>query len=178
MGVVTAGDGSMDLGGKPLPPEGEFKYIFNGVAEMCGNDGQSLRIEAVYSLDPDNTKEVSCFCYLGAEKGLKSLMSIIVDSGVYKKLMAKNSNLPDPKQGWDEDLVLKQPDFIKQLGVDLIGCEIMFTTKNEEYEYEDKKGVKRTGSNARVKFVRACDGSSATGASVEDEPDTPAGAWG
>lgn len=145
--------------GKPQPPEGENKYVFNGVTKLCGKGNETLRIEAEYTIDPDGTKPVSCFCFLGADKGLESLMSIIIDSGVYKKLMAKDKSLPDPEvDGWDDEQVLKKPEFIEQLGIELVGCPIYLTTKHEPNEWENEKGDKIKGVNSRVLSIRPFDG--------------------
>lgn len=156
---IKKGDGTMDSGGKPQPPEGENKYVFNGVVKLCGKNNETLRIEAEYAIDPDGTKPISCFCFLGADKGLESLMSIIIDSGVYKKLMAKDKSLPDPAiDGWDDEQVLKRPEFIEQLGIELIGCPIYLTTKHEPNEWKNEKDETIMGKNSRVLSVRAFDG--------------------
>ncbi len=165
MTVVKKGDGNLDSGGKPLPPEGEFKYIFNGVAVLCGKGMETLRIEAEYPLDTEGTKPVSCFCFLGNEKGLESLMSIISDTKVYEKLMAKNKSLPPVEDGWDDEEVLKDPKFIEQLGIELVGCTALLTTKHEPNEWEDEKGNKRVGKNSKVVSIRPCVEGGAGGAS-------------
>ena len=151
-------DGVIGSTGKPNPPEGENHYVFTGVAKLCGETKETVQIEAEYALDPEGTKSVMCFCYLGNEKGLESLMTIIVETGVYKKLMAKDKSLPDPSEGWDDDDVLKNMDFLEQLGIELVGCEAYITTKDEPNEYENKKGITVKSTNARVISIRKYDG--------------------
>lgn len=163
----------MDSGGKPLAPEGEQKYVFNGVAVLCGKSNETLRIEAEYAIDPEGTKPASCFCFLGADKGLEGLMSIIVDSGVYKKLMAKDKSLPDPEvNGWDDEQVLKNPKFIEQLGIELVGCPIYLTTRHEDNEWENDKGDKIKGKNSRVISIRAYDSKGEPANVVPNETNT------
>lgn len=153
-----AEDGVIGVETKPCPPENEQHYEFDGVCKLCGDSKETVQIGLQYVLDPEGTKDVFAFCYLGNEKGLESLMTIIVESGVYKKLMAKDKSLPDPKEGWDDDSVLKNPEFIEQLGIELKGCEAYVTTKHEENEYENKKGIKVKGKNSRVISMRKYDG--------------------
>lgn len=153
-----AEDGVVGSSQIPNPPEGENHYVFTGVCKLCGDTKETVQMEAEYALDPEGTKSTMMFSYLGNERGLESLMTIIVASGVYKKLMAKDKSLPDPKEGWDDDDVLKNPEFIEQLGIELKDCEIYLTTAHEENEYKDKKGIDRKGINNKVISVREYDG--------------------
>ncbi len=161
MAKVKKGDGSIGFGGKPLPPEGEQKYIFNGVAELCGKTNQMLRIEAEYAIDPDGTQPVTCLCWLADEKGLQSLMSIIVESKVYKKLMAKDKSLPNPEpDGWDDEQILLTPEFIEQLGIELVGCSAFITIEHFDNEWKDEEGNDRKSRKSRVVNIREYDGKS------------------
>ncbi len=170
-------DGEVGGGGKNNPPEGENHYVFNGVCKLCGDSKESVQIGTEYALDPEGVKPVYCFCYLGNEKGLESLMTIIVESGVAKKLMAKDRSLPDPSEGWDDDDVLKNPKFIEQLGIELKGCEAYITTKHEENEYEDKAGNKRKGVNSKVISIRKFDGKAGKAGKADDDNANPEENW-
>ena len=167
-------DGVVDAGGKPNPPEGENHYQFTGVCKLCGDAKETIQLGAEYALDPEGTKETMMFCYLGNEKGLESLMTVIVASGVYKKLMAKDKSLSDPAEGWDDDEVLKNTDFMEQLGIEIKGCDIYLTTKHETNDYVDKKGIDRKGINNKVISVRPYDGKSkkAGSSDAEAKPET------
>lgn len=161
MTVVKKGDGNIGFGGKPLPPKGEQKYVFNGSAELRGDAKEMLVIQAEYAIDPDGTAPVECLCFLGNEKGLEALMSIIIDSGVYKKLMAKDKSLPDPeKDGWDDEQILLNPKFIEQLGIELVGCPAYITIDHELNQWKDNKGNDRERMKSRVLSIRPFDGKS------------------
>lgn len=178
MTTVKKGDGNIGFGGKPLPPEGEQKYVFNGFAELRGKTKEMLIIQAEYAIDPDGTAPIECLCWLANEKGLESLMSIIIESGVHKKLMAKDKSLPDPVvEGWDDEQVLLKPEFIEQLGIELVGCSAFITIEHFDDEWKDEeKGTIQKRRKSRVVSIRAFDGKEGKPAEGTPPTETP-GEW-
>ena len=157
MAVIKPGDGELMGGGKDRPPEGEFAFEFTGEHRMCGKDNQTLELMAEYMIDPEGTWPVRVFCTLSNDKGLEGFMSVIRDSGVWEKLMKKNPQLPHPDEGWDSELILKNPKFIDQVGIDIPGCKVMLTIEHDNAPYVDKKtGETKIGKGVKVRHINAC----------------------
>jgi len=151
--MVAIKPGSGEFGGVNIAPEGEHEFEFNGTAVRCGRDNQTLRLEAVY-LQDTSTRPVSIFCHLGSERGLENLMSVIFDSGVYKKMMKKTPNLPDPETvGWDADEILRKDAFLQQLGIEIEGCRVRMIVEHEDNKWKNDKGEEVITPQARCRKI-------------------------
>lgn len=138
-----------------VAPEGKNVYVFSGEVRPTSNG--SLMFTCEYENDP--SARVNIFGGINGQSNMENLMGIILCSGVGDKMRKKKPSLPDPRDGWDES-VLMNGAMIEQMKVDIAGCRIILDVKHKPSTYEDKKtGEKKTGINANCQEMFKCEDS-------------------
>jgi len=141
-------DGSEDMGGFSLPPEGNIAkgsgvlMEFTGDITLCGEDKDCLMFDLCYTDDPSAKARI--FCKTSTQAGLSKIVGIGRDSGVFNKIDKKRiSQNKAPIQSADGKVkvkILTDSKFHEQLRKEIAGCTILCTiTHSEAKPYTDKE---------------------------------------
>jgi CDGSH-type Zn-finger protein len=135
------------MGGFELPPLGNITdgtgtvMVFSGEIKVCGEDEKSLGFELGW--DEDDSQKARIFIKTTSPQGLKRLMGIGTQSGVFEKINAKRVKagkkpiLSD--KGTVKTKILQDAKFHEQLRQEIEGCKILCTiTHSPAKPYEDK----------------------------------------
>lgn len=142
-------EASEDMGGFTLPPEGSIKdgagvlMEFTGEIKSCVSDEgkKGLLFDLFYSDDPSARAKV--YCSLETQSGLKKIVGIGRDSGVFdkidKKRIAKDKKPIQSSTGTVVVKILTDSKFHEQMRKEIEGCRILCTINHTEAKpYKDK----------------------------------------
>jgi CDGSH-type Zn-finger protein len=183
-------EGSEDMGGFTLPPEGNIAkgsgvlMEFTSEIKSCVSDEgkKGLLFNVVYCDDP--SARAMIYCSLETQSGLAKIVGIGRDSGVFDRIDKKRiAQSKTPIQSADGKVKVKNltnEKFHEQLRKEIEGCSILCTINHTEAKpYKDKDtGEEKEGfPQANIsKIASAKKGSGrATGDTEKQQNDTPAG---
>lgn len=143
-------DGSDDMGGFTLPPEGNItkgtgvKMEFTGEIKSCVSkeSKKGLLFDLVYYDDPSARARV--YCSIDSQPGLAKIVGIGRESGVFnkidKKRIAQNKTPIQSSDGKVKVKILTDLKFHEQLRKEIAGCTIICTINHTEAKpYVDKE---------------------------------------
>jgi CDGSH-type Zn-finger protein len=147
-------EGTEDMGGFEMPPEGNIEegtgvlMEFTGEIKPCGEDDQSLGFELAWIDNPSAKARI--FCKTTTNQGLGRIVGIGNASGVFKKIDAKRTKAGKSgilsEKGTVKTKILVEPKFQEQLRQEIEGCVVLCSISHSEAKpYTDKDGVEKEG---------------------------------
>jgi hypothetical protein len=156
-------EGTNDMGGFELPPEGNIEngtgkvMVFTGEIKECGKDKKSLGFELGW--DGDLSQKARIFIKTTSPQGLKRFVGLGTCSGVFKKINEKRIRAGKTpilsEKGGIKPKVLQAPNFHEQLRQEIEGCKILCTiTHSKAKDWTDEEGVEHEGlPQANIKTI-------------------------